>query len=73
MLVLARKRGETIQIGDSTIVKVLRVEGGRVKLGIEAPAEVRVRRGELEEQPAAALISEVENWTPVSVTTQSAV
>jgi carbon storage regulator len=47
MLVLSRKRGEEIVIGNGTTVTVLAVEGGRVKIGITAPAEVPVRRKEL--------------------------
>lgn len=51
MLVLTRKNQETIRIGDSITVKVLRTKGNVVKLGIEAPAGVRVLRGELMAHP----------------------
>lgn len=44
MLVLARKPSEAIKIGDEIIVKVIAIRGGQVKLGIEAPAGVRVIR-----------------------------
>ncbi|HSQ74166.1 MAG TPA: carbon storage regulator [Bacteroidota bacterium] len=44
MLVLARKPSEAIKIGDQIIVKVIAIRGGQVKLGIEAPAGVRVIR-----------------------------
>ncbi len=47
MLVLTRKKGETIQIGDSIVIKVISTGRGKTKLGIEAPATVRVLRGEL--------------------------
>lgn len=47
MLVLTRKRGESIQIGDNITVKVVAIEGGKVRLGIEAPDHVRIMRGEL--------------------------
>jgi len=47
MLILTRKRSETIQIGDRVIIKVIRTGKNTVKLGIEAPADVRVLRGEL--------------------------
>lgn len=47
MLVLSRKRGEQIKIGDNVSVVVNRVAGNRVTLGIEAPSEVRIVRGEL--------------------------
>ena len=47
MLVLTRKTGETIQIGDSVVIKVISVGRGKVKLGIDAPDHIRVLRGEL--------------------------
>lgn len=51
MLVLTRKRMETIKIGNDIVVKVIHTGTGSVKLGIEAPAQVRVLRGELQEYP----------------------
>ena len=47
MLVLTRKRGESIQIGEEVQIQVLSVQGNRVRLGIVAPSDVGVRRGEL--------------------------
>jgi carbon storage regulator len=47
MLVLSRKIGERLVIGDNITVVVSRVAGNRVTLGIEAPSEVRIIRGEL--------------------------
>ena len=47
MLVLSRKIHERICIGDDVLVTVLAIDRGRVKLGIEAPAEVHVDREEL--------------------------
>jgi carbon storage regulator len=54
MLVLTRKRSETILIGDDIIVKVLKTGKGTVKIGIEAPRHIRVLRGELCEADAPA-------------------
>ncbi|MBC7815287.1 MAG: carbon storage regulator, partial [Planctomycetaceae bacterium] len=48
MLVLTRKRFETIRIGDDITIQVMQTGRGRVKLGIQAPAHLRVLRGELE-------------------------
>jgi len=48
MLVLTRKNGELISIGDGIQIKVISVSNNRVKIGIEAPREVPVRRGELD-------------------------
>ncbi|MCP4174472.1 MAG: carbon storage regulator [Fuerstiella sp.] len=53
MLVLTRKPAETIRIGDSVVVKVIKTARGTVKIGIEAPDEVRVIRGELLEAASA--------------------
>ncbi len=47
MLVLSRKIGERIWIGDDIVVTVVRITGGGVRLGIEAPAELPVVREEL--------------------------
>lgn len=47
MLILTRKRNESIRIGDNILVRVMRTTKGSVKIGIEAPDSVRVIRGEL--------------------------
>lgn len=47
MLVLSRRPGESIKIGEDTSVIVQRLQGGRVVLAIEAPQGVRVVRTEL--------------------------
>lgn len=47
MLVLSRKKGEQIRIGDDIVITVQRMSGNRVSLGIEAPAKCRITRGEL--------------------------
>lgn len=51
MLVLSRKIGETIQIGDEMELVVLEVTRGRVKLGFAGSRDVAVRRGELADSP----------------------
>ena len=50
MLVLSRKVGEKLVIGDNITVVVSRVAGNRVTIGVEAPPEVRIVRGELKAQ-----------------------
>ena len=50
MLVLARKTDESIVIGENIVVKVISVENGVVKLGIDAPKEVSIIRNELIEE-----------------------
>jgi carbon storage regulator len=50
MLVLSRKVGERILIGDNITVTIVRIAGGGVRVGIEAPPELPVVRHELKEQ-----------------------
>jgi len=47
MLILSRKLDESILIGDSITLKVISIDKGSVKLGIDAPVNVRVLRSEL--------------------------
>jgi carbon storage regulator len=47
MLILARKSGESIKIGDNITLEVISVAGNTVKIGIEAPKEVGILRKEL--------------------------
>jgi carbon storage regulator len=47
MLVLTRKSGEKIIIGDDIVVSVLDVTGSQVRIGIEAPREIAVHRSEI--------------------------
>jgi carbon storage regulator len=47
VLVLTRRPGQSIQVGDGIELVVVRIEGDRVVLGIDAPREVRVVRTEL--------------------------
>jgi carbon storage regulator len=80
MLVLSRKIGEKIHIGDDVTIEVRRVAGNRVTLAIEAPKNVRILRGELKEavvefeeeghgkvaaKPALVLHNRISNLTPV--------
>lgn len=46
MLVLSRKQNDEILIGDRVCIKVVGLSGNRVRLGISAPADVVIRRGE---------------------------
>ncbi len=50
MLVLTRKLGESIRIGDNIVVKIVDLDGRHVKLGIEAPKNVTVNREEIYEK-----------------------
>lgn len=59
VLVLSRKVGEKVVIGDNITITVQRVAGGRVSLAIEAPRDVRILRGELDvfENPQSPAIA----------------
>ncbi|HIP15375.1 MAG TPA: carbon storage regulator [Sulfurimonas autotrophica] len=63
MLVLARKTDESIVIGEDIVVKIISIENGVVKLGIDAPKEVSIIRNELieavKESNKAASLEEV--------------
>lgn len=48
MLCLSRSAGQTIHVGSDIVIKVLGVVNGVVRLGLEAPSEVKILRGELE-------------------------
>ena len=55
MLVLTRKAGEKVVIGDGITVTVLEVTGNRIRVGIDAPEDVRILRAELacwQDEPA---------------------
>ena len=56
MLVLSRKRGEGVFLGDDIEVVVVEVRGGRVKLGFTAPGYLPIQRGELHH--------DIESWYP---------
>lgn len=78
MLVLSRKIGERIVINDSITVVVQRLSGNRVALGIEAPPEVSVLRGELNKKERESQVTDHDrpvlarigcDATPLPVTT----
>jgi len=66
MLVLSRKKSESIVIDESIVITVVEIRGDKVRLGIQAPREVPIHRSEihqaiLDEQQAQALSVEQEN------------
>ena len=50
MLVLSRKQDQQIQISDNVTITITQIKGNQVRLGIEAPRDVAIRRGELVEK-----------------------
>ncbi|MCU0960949.1 MAG: carbon storage regulator [Pirellulaceae bacterium] len=65
MLVLSRKVGERIVIADNITIVVHKVAGNRVSLGVEAPRDVRVVRGELRKLVEAIAISPTISAAPL--------
>ncbi|MBX7167413.1 MAG: carbon storage regulator [Pirellulales bacterium] len=61
MLVLSRRQSERIKLGDSIVVTVVRVAGDKVRLGIEAPADMLVLRAELDDVESAQAMSVAAN------------
>jgi len=47
MLILMRRENEDIVIGDDIVIKVMKIKGKQVHIGIEAPRTINIRRGEL--------------------------
>lgn len=61
MLVLSRGVEQTIHIGEDVVIKVISVQGGKVRIGIAAPRDVVVLRGELVEKAAEAAAEVVQD------------
>ena len=53
MLILSRKAGESLVIGDDVVVTVLDVRGGQIRIGIQAPEDIPVYREEIYKRIAA--------------------
>ena len=51
MLILTRRVGEAVQIGDNITIRVLGMKGGQVRLGFDVPKDVNVMRTELLNKP----------------------
>lgn len=64
MLVLSRKANETILISDNVTITILKSKGNTVRLGIEAPRDVRVLRGELADDTIETNDSKIDDTEP---------
>ncbi|HNZ26775.1 MAG TPA: carbon storage regulator CsrA [Spirochaetota bacterium] len=59
MLILARKENQSIMIGEDIEISILNIKGDHVKIGIDAPSDVKVYRKEVFEEIQAANIEAV--------------
>jgi carbon storage regulator len=59
MLVLSRKESQRIRLGDSIVITIVKISGDKVRVGIDAPANVLVLRDELEAHETSAAVKEL--------------
>lgn len=71
MLVLSRKVGERIHVGDNIVLEIRRIAGNRVTVALEAPRDVRILRGELEGPAKEFRTSEPQGLEPVEAMANS--
>lgn len=62
MLVLTRKPHESLVISDNIVITVVEIQGERIRLGIEAPKDVAIYRGEVYERIQRELASSSASW-----------
>jgi carbon storage regulator len=61
MLVLTRRPGESIVVGENIVVTVIEIKGGQVRIGIDAPRDIDVYREEIYEQVRQENLSAIAN------------
>jgi carbon storage regulator len=66
MLILTRREGESVRIGEDVTVTVLRVKGGQVRIGVNAPKNVAVQREEISERTGAEGNGATDSVPPVA-------
>lgn len=54
MLILSRKESERIYLGDDVVLTIVRIHGDKVRIGVEAPSDIRILRRELDDQTIEA-------------------
>ncbi len=67
MLVLSRRKAETIRIGGNIEIHVVEIRGGRVRLGIQAPQEIRVLRSEIAVTQAVGFVHDTTSEADVEM------
>ncbi|MCL2340242.1 MAG: carbon storage regulator CsrA [Proteobacteria bacterium] len=62
MLVLTRKPGEGIMIGDTVTIKIIEMKGGGVRIGIDAPRDTKIYRQEIYDRIRQENIEAAADW-----------
>ena len=60
MLILTRNAGQSLRIGDDIVLRVLRIQEGQVRLGIEAPRDIEIERDNAKRDKAGNLRREID-------------
>jgi carbon storage regulator len=71
MLVLTRRPGESIIVGENIVITVIEIKGGQVRIGIDAPREVEVYREEIYEQVRQENLAAIANVDAVRKAVQN--
>ena len=72
MLVLTRRPGESIVVGEDIVVTVIEIKGGQVRIGIDAPRSIEVYREEIYEQVRQENLSAIANVEKIREAVQDA-
>lgn len=58
MLVITRKAGEAVHIGDNIVVRILGTQNGQTRIGIDAPKEIEIQRDNIKNKIKPEVVSE---------------
>ena len=58
MLVITRKAGEAVHIGDNIVVRILGIQNGQTSIGIDAPKEIEIQRDNIKNKKKSEVVSE---------------
>ncbi|MDH1236506.1 carbon storage regulator [Stutzerimonas stutzeri] len=58
MLVITRKAGEAVHIGDNIVVRILGTQNGQTRIGIDAPKEIEIQRDNIKNKKKSEVVSE---------------
>lgn len=61
MLILSRRESERVHLGDDIVLTIVRVNGDKVRIGVEAPAHIKILRTELEVSDKNLTVTPIES------------